>query len=67
MFTKFHVKDYSQDKQHNKGRMRAFGGNDVETASNTLGLCETVNSGPEVVQEMVFTIKWIHTQTQIIP
>lgn len=41
MLTKFGVKDYSQDKQHNKGCMRAFGGNNVETAPKSFGLCET--------------------------
>lgn len=58
MLTKSHVKDLSQDKQHNQGQIRAFGGNNAHTAPKSFGFCETIKPHPEcVIQEMVFWIK----------
>lgn len=63
MLTKFHVKDYSQHKQHNKGRIRAFGGNNVEIAPKSFGFCETINPDPECVIKEMFFLDQIDART----
>ena len=41
MSSKFHVQDYSQDEQHSKGQIGAFGGNILEMARKTFDFSET--------------------------